>query len=58
MCRSGRNGGILVFGGVDNTLKANIVSGSTLAGIRLNVIATGNVLKDNSFEGNVADTCF
>ena len=50
---TGNRVGILVFGGVNNTLKQNIVSGSTLAGIRLNVIATGNVLKDNTTTSNV-----
>ena len=46
--------GILVFGGVDNTLKQNDVSGSGVAGIRLNVIATGNVLKENTVSSNLA----
>ena len=50
---TGNRVGILVFGGVDNTLKNNIISGSSLAGIRLNVIATGNVLKDNTVSSNV-----
>src|SRR5688572_12235307 len=49
---TGNRLGILVFGGVNNTLKQNIVSGSTLAGIRLNVIATGNDLKDNTITSN------
>ena len=34
-------------------MKNNIVSGSSLAGIRLNVIATGNVLKNNGVTSNV-----
>jgi parallel beta-helix repeat protein len=46
--------GILIFGGVDNTLKQNEISGSILAGIRLNVIATGNVLKDNTVSSSLA----
>ena len=50
----GNRVGILVFGGVDNTLKQNIVSGSSLAGIRLNVIATGNLIKDNTVVSNAA----
>ena len=37
-----------------NTLKDNNVSGSILAGIRLNVLATGNVLKDNTVTSNPA----
>ena len=46
--------GILVFGGVDNRLRGNRVSGSTLAGIRVNVIATGNLVKENILTSNVA----
>ena len=50
---TGNRVGILVFGGVDNHLKQNIVSGSSLAGIRLNVIATGNLIKDNPVVSNL-----
>ena len=50
---TGNRVGILVFAGVDNTLKHNIVSGSTLAGIRFNVFATGNVLKGNLVNSNL-----
>jgi parallel beta-helix repeat protein len=50
----GNRVGVLVFGGVDNTVKNNVVSGSSLAGIRLNVIATGNLIKDNWVVSNVA----
>lgn len=46
--------GILVFGGVDNVVRKNSVAGSTLAGIRLNVIATGNLVRDNLISSNSA----
>jgi parallel beta-helix repeat protein len=45
---------ILLFGGVDNTLKHNLVRGSTLAGIRIAVAATRNLLKDNTVSANAA----
>jgi len=51
---TGNRVGILVFGGVDNILKKNIVSESSLAGIRLNVIASGNLIKDNLVVSNLA----
>jgi hypothetical protein len=38
----------------DNTVKDNIISASTLAGIRFNVLATGNVVKDNEVTANLA----
>lgn len=50
--------GILVFGGIDNTLKENLVTGSTLAGIRFNVIATGNVVKENAVFSNAVGIDF
>ena len=46
--------GILVFAGADNEIKDNFVSGSSLAGIRLNVFATGNVIKDNTIAASAA----
>jgi parallel beta-helix repeat protein len=46
--------GILVFGGVDNVIRSNMVSGSVLAGIRLNVFATGNVVRRNTIVSNPA----
>ena len=55
---SGNRLGILVFGGVDNSVKNNFISGSALAGIRVNVIATGNVIKDNILTGNAAGVEF
>ena len=51
---TGNRIGILVFAGVDNTLKGNVISGSSLAGIRINVFATGNILKDNRVMSNAA----
>ncbi len=50
--------GILVFGGVDNSIKNNLIAGSSLAGIRFNVIATGNVIKDNIIMSNAAGVEF
>jgi parallel beta-helix repeat protein len=50
--------GILLFGGVDNSIKNNFIAASELAGIRVNVIATGNVLKDNILTGNAAGVEF
>ena len=35
-------------------MKDNIISGSAVAGIRINVIATGNVLKDNTVTSSLA----
>jgi nitrous oxidase accessory protein NosD len=46
--------GILLFGGVDNLVEHNVVSGSVLAGIRLNVIATGNSVVKNTVLSNPA----
>jgi nitrous oxidase accessory protein NosD len=50
--------GILVFGGVDNSIKNNLIAGGLLAGIRVNVIATGNVVKDNIITSNAAGVEF
>jgi len=46
--------GILVFAGVDNIVKDNLVSASTLAGIRINVFATGNLIVKNFVTSNPA----
>ena len=51
---SGNRVGILLFGAVSSVVKANLVSQSGLAGIRLNVIATGNVLVANTVAANPA----
>lgn len=50
--------GVLVFAGVDNYFQGNLVSGSTLAGIRVNVFATGNVMVANTVTSNVAGIDF
>jgi parallel beta-helix repeat protein len=50
--------GILLFGGVDTTVKDNLVSASVLAGIRLNVIATGNSIERNTVVSNPAGIDF
>ena len=39
-------------------MKDNIISGSTLAGIRFGVTATGNVVKDNQVTSNLAGVEF
>jgi len=46
--------GILIFGGVDNTLEQNEISGSSIAGIRINQPADRNVLKDNLVSSSLA----
>ncbi len=46
--------GILVFAGVDNTVKDNQVAASVLAGIRINIFATGNVIAKNAVTSNPA----
>ena len=50
--------GVLVFGATDTELKDNLISESTLAGIRFNVAATGNTIKDNILTSNVAGIDF
>jgi parallel beta-helix repeat protein len=45
--------GILVNGATDTELKDNVISGSSLAGIRFNNAATGNSVKDNILTANV-----
>ena len=51
---AGNRVGILVFAGVDNTVKDNLVSSSTLAGIRINTFATGNLILRNAVTSNPA----
>ena len=46
--------GILVFAGMDNTIKDNLVSASILAGIRINIFATGNLVTKNTVTSNPA----
>jgi parallel beta-helix repeat protein len=45
--------GILVNGATDTTLKDNLISESSLTGIRFNNAATGNSVKDNILTSNV-----
>jgi nitrous oxidase accessory protein NosD len=49
---------ILLFGAVDTIVKDNVVSASLLAGIRLNVLATGNIINANRIELNPAGVEF
>ena len=51
---TGNRIGMLVFAGADNQIKDNDFAGSSLAAIRVNVLATGNVFKDNSIAVNEA----
>ncbi|MGB2713119.1 MAG: carboxylesterase family protein [Vicinamibacterales bacterium] len=48
----GNRVGILVFGGANNIITNNDVSDSILAGIRINFIATGNVIEKNNVTSN------
>jgi parallel beta-helix repeat protein len=50
--------GILVNGATDTELKDNLVSESSLAGIRFNNAATGNSVKDNILTSNLAGIDF
>lgn len=54
---TGNRVGILVFGGVENAVKENIVSASGLAGIRL-IIGTGNLIMENTVTSNPAGIDF
>jgi parallel beta-helix repeat protein len=45
---TGNRVGILLFGSVDSILSGNLVAASTLAGIRINVAATGNHIGKNT----------
>lgn len=51
---TGNRVGILVFAGVDNIVKDNLVSASSLAGIRINIFATGNHIMKNTVTSNPA----
>jgi parallel beta-helix repeat protein len=51
---TGNRVGILVFGGVDSIVKENTLTNSGLAGIRVNVIATGNLIIENTVAWNPA----
>jgi parallel beta-helix repeat protein len=39
--------GIQVFAGADNTITNNVITGSTVAGVRLGVLATRNTIRNN-----------
>ena len=49
---SGNRIGILLFGSTDTIVKENSVSASGVAGIRVNVIATGNLILENIVMSN------
>jgi parallel beta-helix repeat protein len=51
---TGNRVGILLFGSIDSIVKENIVTGSGLAGIRVNVLATGNLVLENMVASNPA----
>ncbi len=51
---AGNRVGILVFGGIEVTVRDNFVSTSTLAGIRINTPATGNLIEKNQIASNPA----
>jgi parallel beta-helix repeat protein len=51
---TGNRVGILLFGGVDNLVHGNLVSASTLAGIRFGTAATGNRILKNTVASNPA----
>ena len=55
---AGNRVGILVFAGVDNVIRANTVSSSVLAGIRINVFASGNDVRLNVIDSNPAGVEF
>ena len=55
---SGNRIGVLLFGAIDSEVKDNLVSGNSVSGIRFNVVATGNVVKDNVVVSNVAGVSF
>jgi parallel beta-helix repeat protein len=51
---TGNRIGVLLFGATDSELKDNLISGSSLVGIRFNVIAAGNTIKGNILTSNLA----
>jgi len=55
---TGNRIGVLMFGATDSELKDNLISGSSLAGIRFNVIAAGNTIKGNILTSNLAAVDF
>ena len=51
---AGNRVGVLLFGAVDTIVKENMMSDSVLAGIRINVLATGNLVMENTASSNPA----
>ena len=51
---TGNRVGVLLFGAVDTSVVDNVVSDSVLAGIRVNVLATGNLVRGNHVSSNPA----
>ena len=51
---TGNRVGILLFGAAGTRVRDNIISTSVLAGIRFNVLTTGNVVKGNVVSSNPA----
>ena len=51
---TGNRVGILLFAPVDTVVKDNVISSSTLAGIRVNVLATRNLIQENTVSENPA----
>jgi parallel beta-helix repeat protein len=51
---AGNRVGILLFGTSGTAVVDNVVSTSVLAGIRLNVLATGNLIRGNQVASNPA----
>ena len=49
---------LLVFGGMDTTVKDNLVSESVIAGIRLNAGVAGNLIVENTVVSNPAGIDF
>ena len=51
---TGNRVGILLFGAVNSIVKENILSSSIVANIRVNVLATGNLIKENTASSSPA----
>jgi para-nitrobenzyl esterase len=51
---TGNRVGILLFGAADTRVRDNVISASVLAGIRFNVLTTGNLVKGNTVTLNPA----
>ena len=55
---AGNRVGILLFGPVGTTVSGNVVNASGLAGIRVNVLATGNLISKNRITSSPAGVEF